>query len=661
MTDPKTSTPFTRILVANRGEIALRVMRSAKALGYRTVAVYSSADADARHVQEADQAVCIGDPLPAQSYLRIEAIIEAARATGADAVHPGYGFLAENEDFARACRDAGLVFIGPSPEAIIAMGHKAGAKKIMMDADVPCIPGYQGEDQGSERLAQEAARVGFPVMIKATAGGGGRGMRLVRHAGEFAELLASAQSEARNAFGDPEVILERAILEPRHIEIQIFADRHGNAIHLGERDCSVQRRHQKVIEEAPSPVVSAELRERMGAVAVKAVKAIGYEGAGTLEFLLDREGNFFFMEMNTRLQVEHPVTEAITGLDLVALQLRVAAGEPLPLRQEDVRFDGHAIEVRLCAEDPDQGFMPQSGTMALWAPSQALRVEDSLRSGAEVPPYYDSMVAKLIAHGKSRDEARRRLLRGLEDSIALGFKTNQVFLARCLAHPVFAAGGATTAFIGQHQDELLQADAALGRQATVVAALLLAETGANAQLRHSERRLAHTLPLGQRFELNGQAVTAALTQEGPHRFAVVLEGEGHAVSLLGIEGQQAQVLLDGVRERVVFLRQGHTLYLHWRGHPFVVQDRTHAAAARQGADGGDGKVRASMNGRVVAVLVAEGDEVQAGQPIVTLEAMKMEHVHSAPVAGRVSLLAASVNDQVAAHRVLAEIEPGTNP
>ncbi|RYF76480.1 MAG: acetyl-CoA carboxylase biotin carboxylase subunit [Comamonadaceae bacterium] len=645
MTDSKTRTPFTRILVANRGEIALRVMRSAKALGYRTVAVYSTADADARHVLQADQAVCIGEPLPAQSYLRIDAILEAARKTGADAVHPGYGFLAENEHFARACRDAGLVFIGPSPEAILAMGHKAGAKTIMKGAGVPCIPGYQGDDQSAGRLAAEAARIGFPVMIKATAGGGGRGMRLVHGAAEFADLLASAQSEARNAFGDPEVILERAILEPRHIEIQVFADRHGNAIHLGERDCSVQRRHQKVIEEAPSPVVSAELRERMGAVAVKAVQAIGYEGAGTLEFLLDREGNFFFMEMNTRLQVEHPVTEAITGLDLVELQLRVAAGEPLPLAQEDVQFNGHAIEVRLCAEDPEQGFMPQSGTMALWAPSPLLRVEDSLRSGAEVPPYYDSMVAKLIAHGRDREEARRRLLQGLQDSVALGFRTNQVFLARCLAHPVFVAGGATTAFIAQQQGELLAPDAVLTRQAAVVAALLLAETGADSALRHSERRLAHTLPIGQRFELNGQAVAAALTQTGAREFAVTLDGAEHAVTLLGTDGQRARVRLDGVLEGVVFLRQGATLYLQWRGHPFVVLDRTHAAAAKQGAEGGDGKVRASMNGRVVAVLVAEGDAVEAGQPIFTLEAMKMEHVHAAPVAGHVRLLAARVNDQ----------------
>jgi len=393
---------FRKVLVANRGEIALRVMRSAREAGYRTVAVYSSADAGSLHVHEADQAICIGGPLPAESYLHIEAIIDAARQTGADAVHPGYGFLAENEDFAAACRKAGLVFIGPSPEAILAMGNKAGAKRLMSAAGVPCVPGYEGDDQGEKRLAAEADRIGYPVMIKAVAGGGGRGMRLVPVPGDFAEMLRSAQSEAKNAFGDATVILERAIVEPRHIEIQIFADRQGNAIHLGERDCSVQRRHQKVIEEAPSPAVSAELRERMGAAAVAAAKAIAYEGAGTLEFLLDRDGHYYFMEMNTRLQVEHPVTEAITGLDLVALQLRVAAGEPLPLRQDEVRFSGHAIEVRLCAEDADKGFMPQSGTMALWQPSTRLRVEHALHSGTEIPPYYDSMIAKIISHGETR-------------------------------------------------------------------------------------------------------------------------------------------------------------------------------------------------------------------------------------------------------------------
>src|SRR5437667_5677786 len=367
-------TPFFKVLVANRGEIALRVMRTARRLGYGVVAVYSDADRDALHVREADSAVRIGGALPAQSYLRIDAIIAAAKASGASAIHPGYGFLAENEDFAQACRDAGLVFIGPSPEAITAMGNKAGAKAIMQKAGVPCVPGYQGTDQSDNVMLAEAKKFGFPVMIKAVAGGGGRGMRLVADAAAFPDALRSARSEAQGAFGDPTVILERAIVDPRHVEIQVFGDRYGNAIHLGERDCSVQRRHQKLIEEAPSPKVTPELQARMGAVAVAAVKSIGYEGAGTLEFLLDGNGQFYFMEMNTRLQVEHPVTEAITGLDLVELQLRIAGGEPLGLRQEDIQFSGHAIEVRLCSEDATHDFMPQSGRMALWPMPETLRV-----------------------------------------------------------------------------------------------------------------------------------------------------------------------------------------------------------------------------------------------------------------------------------------------
>jgi geranyl-CoA carboxylase alpha subunit len=650
------ATPFHKILIANRGEIALRVIRSARALGYRTVAVYSTADAQARHVLEADQAVCIGEPLPAQSYLRIPALIEAAKLSGADAVHPGYGFLAENADFAQACKDAGLVFIGPSPDAIAAMGNKAGAKRLMMEAGVPCIPGYQGEDQSEERLAQEAARIGFPVMIKATAGGGGRGMRLVASAKEFPDLLRSARSEARSAFGDPEVILERAIVEPRHIEIQILADRHGDAIHLGERDCSVQRRHQKLIEEAPSPAVNAELRERMGATAVAAVKAIRYEGAGTLEFLLDREGNFYFMEMNTRLQVEHPVTEAITGLDLVELQMRVAAGEPLPLTQEEVRFSGHAIEVRLCTEDADKGFMPQSGTVALWKMPPQLRVEDALRSGSEVPPFYDSMVAKIISHGRTRDEARRKLASGLEDAVALGVTTNQAFLRRCLSHPVFAAGGATTAFIGQHQDALLAPDAFALERAAALAAMLLHETSGGWRDRPAGRRMSHNLPISLRFELAGTARTANVALPAQRHFEVTIDGKTFAIELASLGDDTARFVLDGVLETAAWHRDGSTLLIQYRGVALRVDDKTRAASARQGEAGGDGKLRASMNGRVVAVLADVGQMVQAGQPIVTLEAMKMEHVHAAPLSGRLTAVHVATGDQVAANRVVAEIE-----
>ena len=649
-------TPFRKILIANRGEIALRIIRSARALGYRTVAVYSTADALARHVREADQAVCIGEPLPAQSYLRIPAIIAAAELSGADAVHPGYGFLAENEDFAQACHYAGLVFIGPSAEAIVSMGNKAGAKTLMQAAGVPCIPGYQGDDQSEGRLAAEAVSIGFPVMIKATAGGGGRGMRLVPSAKEFPELLRSARSEAQSAFGDPEVILERAIVEPRHIEIQVFADRHGNAIHLGERDCSVQRRHQKLIEEAPSPAVDAELRARMGATAVAAVKAIRYEGAGTLEFLLDARGNYYFMEMNTRLQVEHPVTEAITGLDLVALQLRVAGGEPLPITQEDVTFDGHAIEVRLCAEDADKGFMPQSGTMALWEMPTQLRVEHALRSGGEIPPYYDSMIAKVISHADTREAARRQLMAGLEDAVALGVTTNQAFLHRCLGHAVFAAGGATTAFIAQNQEALLAPDTQARDRAAAIAAVLLYETTGPRRAPASGRRMTHSLPISLRFDIEGRAVSASIELRQQRHFEVAIGDATHTIELAELGAHALRFVCDGLYERAAFHRDGATLLLHYRGVPVRIEDKTRAATARQGEAGGDGKVRASMNGRVVAVMAAVGDLVEAGQPVITLEAMKMEHIHAAPVAGKVIALHVKTGDQVAASRVVVEIE-----
>ena len=650
-------TPFRKILVANRGEIALRVMRTARRLGFATVAVYSDADADAPHVRAADQAVRIGEPLPAQSYLRIDAIISAAKATGADAVHPGYGFLAENEDFASACRDAGLVFIGPSPEAIESMGNKAGAKAIMQKAGVPCVPGYQGEDQSDATMAAEAARIGLPVMIKAVAGGGGRGMRLVESAEAFPDHLRSARSEAQGAFGDPTVILERAIVEPRHIEIQVFGDRYGNGIHLGERDCSVQRRHQKVIEEAPSPAVTPELRARMGEIAVKAVKAIGYDGAGTLEFLLDGVGNFYFMEMNTRLQVEHPVTEAITGLDLVELQLRIASGEPLALKQEDVRFSGHAIEVRLCSEDARHGFMPQSGRMLEWQPADHLRVEHALHSGIEIPPFYDSMIAKVIAHGATRDEARRRLIHGMEQTVAFGVTTNQEFLTSCLRNEVFAQGGATTAFIGQHVDDLLARPPAAGITNDALAALLLYVTDPHAASWRAGRSLATTFAMLMRFTIDGEAceIEIARTREGD--YAIGSNGEGRRIAIAALDGGIIRVKADGLTESVRYHRDDSHLYILRDGAVLTVRDLTRAAPERAAAGGGDGKLRAALNGRVVAVLVSVGDTVKAGQPVATLEAMKMEHVHVAPVSGIIAELGVTEGEQVTTGHIVAVIDP----
>jgi geranyl-CoA carboxylase alpha subunit len=648
-------TPFFKVLIANRGEIALRIMRTARRLGYGVVAVYSDADRDALHVRLADQAVRIGAAQPSQSYLKSDAIVAAAKASGADAVHPGYGFLAENEQFAQACIDAHLVFIGPSPQSIKAMGNKTAAKALMQAAGVPCVPGFQGEDQSDATMLREAERIGFPVMIKAVAGGGGRGMRLVGDAVGFPEALRSARSEAKAAFGDDTVILERAIVDPRHIEIQVFGDRYGNAIHLGERDCSVQRRHQKLIEEAPA--VSPELRAKMGAVAVAAVKSLAYEGAGTLEFLLDREARFYFMEMNTRLQVEHPVTEAISGLDLVELQLRIAAGEPLSLRQEDVKFSGHAIEVRLCSEDAARDFMPQSGRMALWQMPQGLRVEHALEPGAEIPPFYDSMIAKIISHGATRKDARGRLILGLEQMAAFGVTTNQAFLISCLRHPVFARGEATTAFIAGHRDDLL-AQSAVAPEDAALAALLIHLTDPHAPAWRSGRSLSPSFPVPLRLEIAGTAHDVDVLRQRDGAYLVSAKGARHRLEIDAIDASTIRFRAGAMMDNARYHRDGNTLHVLHRGMPLVVHDLTLAAPQTTAAAGGDGKVRAQLNGRVVAVLVRLGEIVAAGQPVMTLEAMKMEHVHRADIAGTVAAIDVAEGEQVTTGRIVVEIAAG---
>ena len=646
-------TPFFKVLIANRGEIALRIMRSARRLGLGVVAVYSDADRDALHVREADCAMRIGEAQPAQSYLNIAAILEAARASGADAVHPGYGFLAENEDFAQACKDAGLVFIGPSPDSIGAMGNKAGAKEIMRKAGVPIVPGYQGTDQSDAAMRAEAKKIGFPVMIKAVAGGGGRGMRLVKDLDSFVDALRSARSEAKAAFGDGGVILERAIENPRHVEIQVLGDRYGNAIHLGERDCSVQRRHQKLIEEAPSPAVSPKLRLRMGDVAVAAVRSLRYEGAGTLEFLLDEDGEFYFMEMNTRLQVEHPVTEAVTSLDLVELQLRIARGEPLALVQEDVAFAGHAIEARLCSEDAGHDFVPQSGTMARWQPPEGVRVEHALQSGSQIPPFYDSMIAKIVSHGADREEARGRLICALEQFVAFGVTTNQAFLMSCLRHPAFAAGEATTSFIPAHLEELLAGKGAPSE--TALAALLLRVSDSHARPWRGGRSLAATFPVPMRLDVGRTVHDLEIVGEREGGYSIGLAGSEYRFDIDAIGADAIRFRHNGVMEGARFHRDGDHLYFLYRGVAHVVRNLTLAAPEAATAGGGDGKVRATMNGRVVAVLVKPGDRVAAGQPVMTLEAMKMEHVHTASIAGTVTAIDAAEGAQVTTGQIVIEI------
>jgi geranyl-CoA carboxylase alpha subunit len=630
-----TSSSYRKILIANRGEIACRVIRTAHRLGYRTVAVYSDADAGAPHVRQADETVRIGPPPAAESYLRIDSLLDAARRTGADAVHPGYGFLSERAEFAQACADAGLVFIGPPAEAIRAMGDKAGAKRRMRAAGVPCVPGYLGDDQRDATMSAEAAALGMPLLVKAVAGGGGRGMRLVRNLAELPAALASARREAESAFGDGTLMLERLIEHGRHIEIQVFADAHGHVVHLGERDCTAQRRRQKVVEEAPSPIVDEALRARMGAAAVAAARAVGYRGAGTIEFIVDAQLNPYFLEMNTRLQVEHPVTECVTGLDLVEWQLRVAAGEPLPARQEDIRFTGHAIEARLIAEDPYDGWAPQTGRVLHWRPVDAgLRVDDGIAEGGEISPYYDAMVAKFVAHGSDRADAVRRLSRALEESPLIGPANNGRFLRDLIHHAQFAAAQMTTTRMDEWAaagEPLLQRPAPPEEAWRIAAAVLAGDAGAR-----PASVAGFAVPLQCRAERRTLRAPVA------------------GVALLGVGSGRVHVEIDGVRRRLPGLREGGVVHLVIDAAHFAFAEVSPYPVRDAGAD--PTRARAPVAGVVAQVLVQPGDSVSAGQPLVSVEAMKMEMWLNAGAAGTVRHVHAQAKTAVAAGAVLVELE-----
>ncbi|MBM7061954.1 acetyl/propionyl/methylcrotonyl-CoA carboxylase subunit alpha [Pseudomonas sp. UL073] len=639
---------ITTLLVANRGEIACRVMRTAKALGLNTVAVHSAIDANARHVREADLAVNLGGAKPADSYLLVDKLIAAAKASGAQAIHPGYGFLSENAGFARAIEAAGLIFLGPPASAIDAMGSKSAAKALMEDAGVPLVPGYHGEAQDVETFRAASERIGYPVLLKAAAGGGGKGMKVVEREADLAETLASAQREAQSAFGDSRMLVEKYVLKPRHVEIQVFADQHGNCLYLNERDCSIQRRHQKVVEEAPAPGLSAELRQAMGEAAVKAAQAIGYVGAGTVEFLLDARGDFFFMEMNTRLQVEHPVTEAITGLDLVAWQIRVARGEALPISQAQVPLIGHAIEVRLYAEDPDNDFLPATGTLALYREAAAgpgRRVDSGVAQGDVVSPFYDPMLGKLIAWGENREEARQRLLAMLDETLVGGVKTNLAFLRRVLAHPAFAAAELDTGFIPRHQDVLLPPQGELPEAFWQAAADAFIQSEA-ALVRDDDPHSPWSARSGWR--------AGVATETELH---LVSNGFGHKVRpprTARLDG--ARLVVPGeVQRRLHAIRQDGTLYLEWAGelHALTRFDPIAEAEASHAHHGG---LTAPMNGSIVRVLVEAGQPVEAGTALVVLEAMKMEHSIRAPHAGTVKALYCAEGDMVSEGAALVELE-----
>ncbi|MGF6493358.1 3-methylcrotonyl-CoA carboxylase alpha subunit [Luteibacter sp. 621] len=656
---------FDCILIANRGEIACRVIRTCRRLGIRTVAVYSTADADAQHVRLADEAWPIGGPRPAESYLRGDAIIEVAKKTGAQAIHPGYGFLSENTDFARACAAAGIAFIGPRPESIDAMGSKAAAKALMEKHAVPLVPGYHGEDQDPARLAAEAERTGFPLMIKAASGGGGKGMRIVRDAAGFAEALASAQREAANAFGDTRVILERYVEHPRHIEFQVFGDTHGTIIHLNERECSAQRRYQKVLEETPSPFLDEARRTRMGEAAVAAARAVNYVGAGTVEFIVGQDGEFFFMEMNTRLQVEHPVTEETLGLDLVEWQLRVASGEPLPLAQDKVKAHGHAIEVRLYAEDPEAHFLPGSGklvSLTLPAPSRHVRLDGGVVAGDTVTIFYDPMIAKLIVYGENRTDALERLRDALAHTEIVGPKSNVAFLERLIRHPVVVEGRIDTGYLDRHLNEFLAGDTQAGdteRFAAAIAMLMADENEHSnpAQDPHSPWGGADGWRLGH----PGKRVVALMEGDTRHEIDahghaghyVLREGDATAAvtgARLGADALSAR--FDEQARRIPLVATGTRVRVHDADGRRWTFERAPAFAWAGAAGDTARHVVAPMPGRIVLVRAAAGDTVEEGQELLVMEAMKMELALKAPRAGRIESISAVQGDFVDADSIL---------
>jgi 3-methylcrotonyl-CoA carboxylase alpha subunit len=668
---------FKKILIANRGEIACRVAATARRLGVRTVAVYSDADASAKHVMACDEAVHIGGSAPRDSYLQWERIIAAAKATGAQAIHPGYGFLSENEAFADACAKEGLVFIGPPSSAILAMGLKAESKRLMEKAGVPLVPGYHGADQDPAMLKHEADRIGYPVLIKASAGGGGKGMRAVDKAEDFAAALASCQREARNSFGSDAVLVEKYVQRPRHIEIQVFGDTHGNCVYLFERDCSVQRRHQKVLEEAPAPGMTPELRQQMGLAAVAAAKAVNYVGAGTVEFIVEQPGGydkpqdmrFFFMEMNTRLQVEHPVTEAITGLDLVEWQLRVASGEPLPLKQEELRMHGHAIEARICAETPDNQFLPATGRLDVYRKPAAVsfergavRFDDGVREGDAISPFYDSMVAKLIVHGATRAEALAKLDAALAQTRIVGLSTNVQFLRHVASSASFASAQLDTALIPREADVLFQQDR-VGRALTVAAAVaqtLIAERATEGADPFSRRDGWRPFGLTVRrfdFEYRGESLQAQLSYL--HDGALLLDlGEvsGPLVfsALESDSGTRMDLSFNGQRQTVQTWQRDELVHVFCDlGATVITEIDALAHAGEAAAEGG--RLTAPMPGKVVSFSVKAGDTVKKGQPLAVMEAMKMEHTIAAPADGTVAELLYAPGDQVAEGAELLKI------